>query len=182
MRYVLSQSLKVADLVGIKHHCPASIQEKKVASTRREGSRYHFCFVCSRILMRFPCYLLKEASENRKSKMTQRTGPFMLKPTQTEDSQMYRSKIKSNRSTFNLYQAPWRNFSKNFTFHKDLCFNRYLQFPFNLQVSSTFLPFLVELLHICSTIFSLNNKDKCQTILQECQSSCLKIKSYPIQM
>lgn len=151
--------------------------------TGKEGSWYQFCFVCSRILMLFPCYLLKAASENRKGKVTQRTGPFMLEPTQMEDCQMYRSQIKSNRSTLNLCQASWRNFSKNFTFHKDLCFNRYLQFPFKLQISSTFLPFPAELLHICSIIFlSLNNKDKSQIILQECQNSCLKIKSYPIQM
>lgn len=56
-------------------------------------------------------------------------------------------------------------------------------FQFFLQISSAFSPFPVELLPICSIFFPpLNIKDKSQITLQGCQSSCLKIKSYPIPM
>lgn len=135
MLYVLSQHPKAAASVGIKHHCHCltCIQEKKGAGTRREESRYHFSFVCSGILMQILCYLLKEASERREGKVRPRTGPVMLWPTWMENCQMYKSKVKSNWSTLNLYQASWRTTSKNFTFHKDLCFNRHLQSPTILQ-------------------------------------------------
>lgn len=101
--------------------------------TGKEGSRCHFSFVCSRILMQILCYLLKEASENREGNVRPRTAPVMLEPTWMENCQMYKPKVKSNWSTLSLYQASWRNSSKNFTFQKDLCFNRHLQCPTNLQ-------------------------------------------------
>lgn len=177
MWHVLPQSLKASDLVGIKHdcHCLTSAQEKKVAGTGKEGSRYHFCFECSRILMLFPCCLLKEASENRKGKVTQRTGPFMLEPTQMDDCQMHRSKIESS-STLNLYQASWRNFSENFTFHKNLCFNKYLWFPFNLQILQHSFTISVELLHICSiNFFSLKTRTNLKLCYKNVKAAALKL-------
>jgi len=43
--------------------------------------------------------------------VTQRTGGFMLEPTQMEDCQIYRPNMKSNRSTLYLQEALQRTTS-----------------------------------------------------------------------
>lgn len=131
--------------------------------------------------MLFLHYLLKARSENLKDKVTQSWSlPAKACPDRRLSDVQVKAQKKQEGTQFptSIMEKLWST---------KISAARVLQFLISLQISSTFLPFPIEPLHICSffTPFfffhPLNNKDKSQVTLQECQTSYFKIKSYPIQ-
>lgn len=179
MRYVLSQSLKAADLVGIKHHCHRLTSTQYIEVHRYKKRRWWVpllvCVQNTSVVSMLP------PERSKWKQRGQRRGSAILEPTPMEDCRTYGANRKRNRSTLFVYQASWRNFSGNFTFHEPLCFN--MEYTISFQPTNLQHIFAINswtfMYLSCFVFFSLNNKDKSQIILQECQTSYLKIKSYP---